>query len=248
LAPSLRGAVRTILQNPAFGTRLLQARASFFRNRSFTRKLPTPDGYEIETSNELIAYWSFFVEREGWAIDWVDSLRRERKPVVLDVGANAGVFSHWIWTLQPATRLIAFEPLPKMAEKLRRWKSRTGADLTLHETAVSDRSGTAEFFISADDDTTASLKDTGSKQAVISVPIKRLDDLVEEEALLLIKIDVEGCEPEVLAGGKQTIRKARFLLIEAHTAEALDAIQAQLGQGWRHRRVGASDHLFIREI
>ena len=201
----------------------------------------------IETSNELIAYWSFFVEREGWSAEWVNDLKREQRPVVLDVGANAGVFSHLIWTLQPTVKLIAFEPLPRMVEKLRQWKSRTGADFTLHETAVADRAGTAQFYISADNDTTASLRDTGDKKDTITVPVKPLDDLVKEDNVLLVKIDVEGAEPEVLAGGKKTISKARYLLIEAHTGEALQLLQRELGPGWRHKRVGASDHLFIRQ-
>jgi hypothetical protein len=61
-----------------------------------------------------------------------------------------------------------------------------------------------------------------------------------------MKVDVEGAECEVLAGGPQTLSRTRFLILEAHTQEALNKIQNQLGMGWLSRRVGASDYLFIR--
>lgn len=245
-APSVQGITRTLLQNPGFGITLLRARAEYFRNRRLKHSIATPDGFVIETPNELISYWSFFIEREGWAKEWIESLKSEAKPRVLDVGANAGLFSHLVWYMNPRVQLSVFEPLPKMAAKIRDWQAKTQAQLTLHQAAVSDRSGTAQFYISSENDTTASLRDTGEKKTNITVPVITLDSVAPTDPIFLIKIDVEGCEREALAGGAKTVARARFLLMEAHTPEALRIICQQLGDGWRHRRVGASDYLFIR--
>jgi FkbM family methyltransferase len=173
-------------------------------------------------------------------------LSREKSPLVLDVGANAGLFTHWIWTQNPRTRLVVFEPLAAMAEKIRSWAKRTGADITLHQNAVSDHIGEATFFTNGENDTGASLRDNGkSKQLVVS--LTTLDSVAPPQPVLLLKIDVEGCEPQVLLGATQTLRRTRYLLAEAHTREALQKIQAILEEKtWSCRRVGSSDYLFRR--
>jgi FkbM family methyltransferase len=81
------------------------------------------------------------------------------------VGANAGLFTHLIWTLKPDAEIIAFEPLPKMAAKIKAWQARTGARLTIHNQAVSDHCDTAPFYAMADNDTGASLKATDRAKA-----------------------------------------------------------------------------------
>ena len=133
-----------------------------------------------------------------------------------------------------------------MARKISEWKTRTKANLTLHQLGVSDRSGTATFYASEEDDPTASLRPEGPKSIKLEIPVVTLDSVVPQKPILLIKVDVEGCECEVLAGAKQTIDRTRFIILEAHTPEALKKIESQLGTAWRSRRVGASDFLFSR--
>ncbi len=79
-----------------------------------------------------------------------------------------------------------------------------------------------------------------------TIPIVTLDSVIPDRPVFLIKVDVEGCECEVLAGGRQTVNRTRFLIMEAHTPEALAKIEKQLGPGWQTKRVGASDFLFSR--
>ena len=59
---------------------------------------------------------------------------------------------------------------------------------------------------------------TGSFEAHAEyLPIVRLDDYVQEHHLAppdLVKIDVQGFEDRVLRGGKETIRKASYCLME----------------------------------
>ncbi len=244
---SMVGLGRALLRNPFFALRLLGARVRFFLSRQFHGPLPTPDGFVIETAFELISYWSFLIEREGCARLWLDALARESQPLVLDVGANAGLFTHLIWTLKPEAEIIAFDPLPKMAAKLRAWQTRTGARLTVHNQAVADHCGTASFYAAAENDTGASLKPGGAGGQAITVPVTTLDAVVPERPVLLAKIDVEGAEVEVLAGAARTLSATRFLILEAHTGEALERIRRQLGPAWRDQRVGASDYLFSRQ-
>jgi FkbM family methyltransferase len=244
--PSLLGFCRFWLRHPVFATSLLRARATYFFSRRLFKSLATPDGYLIETPSQLISYWSMFIERELWDASWVRAVVRESKPVVLDVGANAGLFSHMIWTLNPNAQLIAFEPLPEMAVRIRAWQQRTKSNLICHNQAVSSTRGTATLYASQSDDPTASLVHDGTRQVGITVPVTTLDASIEPRGITLIKVDVEGLECEVLAGGKHIVSNAQFLLLEAHTKQSLQNICRQLGDSWQCKRVGTSDYLFTR--
>jgi FkbM family methyltransferase len=244
--PALGGWLRLFFRSPFWALKLLKARADFFFSRQIKRPLVTPDKFVIESGHQLVTYWSLFIERECWASEWTDALAGAVSPLILDVGANAGLFSHLIWTRKPEAELIAFEPQPSMAQKISRWKNLTNARLTIHEQGVSDHTGTATFYVSEAGDPTASLKPESPKAISLSIPLVTLDSVVPDREVFLIKVDVEGAECEVLAGGVRTISRTRFLILEAHTAQALEKIQKQLGKGWRARRVGASDYFFVR--
>jgi FkbM family methyltransferase len=244
--PALGGWLRMFFKKPGWAIALLKARADFFRTRQFSRPLQTPDGFVIESGHQLVSYWSLFIERECWARKWTLALREGAPPLILDVGANAGVFTHLVWTMRQDAELIAFEPQAGMARKISEWKTRTGAKLILHQTGVSDHEGMASFYASEEGDPTASLKPEGPKSIKLSIPLTTLDAAIPPRPILLIKVDVEGCECEVLAGARQTIKQARFLIIEAHTPHALKNIQMELGPEWHSKRVGASDFLFAR--
>ena len=244
--PAVGGWLRTFFSQPGWALKLLNARAQFFRTRKFSNPLQTPDGFVIESGHQLVSYWSLFIERECWAPEWMDALAKEASPVFMDVGANAGLFTHLVWCKRPDAEFVAFEPLPQMAAKISAWKAKTGANLTLHETGVSDHSGTATFYASEEGDPTASLKPEGPKSIKLTIPLVNLDSIAPAKPILLIKVDVEGCECEVLQGAKETLKRVRFLILEAHTPEALSKIQGVLDAGWKCKRVGASDYLFMR--
>jgi len=244
---SLTGFIRLLIGHPGFALKLLAARFYFFRNRQLKEPLETPDGYRIETANELLSYWSLRVERECFRGSWTESLKKEKSPFVIDVGANAGVFTHLLWALKPTSEIFAFEPLPLMNKKIRAWNERTKANLTLFQRAVSDKCGTATFCADSDNDTNASLELTDDKRNGFTVETVTLDSALPDRPIFLIKIDVEGFEPQVLDGAKKAIQNARFLLIEAHTKEAHDKLAQKLGPDWLSERVGTSDYFFHRK-
>jgi len=243
---SLAGFPAYFLAHPGFALRLLVARMRYLSSQKLSQPMLTPDRFLIETPEDVFYYWDFFIEKELMDRRWVQALKSEPDPVVVDVGANAGMFSHRIWTLNPRTKLIVFEPLPKMAERIARWGKDTGALLTLHQQAVSDRIGTSAYYTLSEKDVTASLKPGQGDRMKFDVPVATLDSVINDPKILMIKIDVEGMEAEVLAGARQTLQRTRFLTIEAHTEDALDRIKAQLGPHWQCQQTGLSDFLFIR--
>jgi FkbM family methyltransferase len=243
---SLKGFLSLFFEHPGFAVKLFRARLDYFRNRQLKEPLQTPDGYRIEAYTELLSYWSLRVEKECFRGSWVESLKCEKAPFVVDVGANAGMFTHLLWSMKPEAEIFAFEPVPWLNQKIRAWAARTKAKLTLFQYAVSDHCGTAIFYADAENDTLSSLQPSGGQRKGSQVETVTLDSRVPDRPIFLIKIDVEGFEPEVLAGAKKTIQNARFLVIEAHDKEALAKLAEKLGPEWRSEQVGSSDYFFRR--
>jgi len=125
--------------------------------------------------------------------------------VIFDVGANIGLTSIAMAVACPIARIFAFEGSPSNAAYLR-WNTAAVENITVVEAAVSDRSRTLMF---------ASTYGAGSHVLgsghiddtlpTVAVEAISLDQFAEAHNLApaLIKIDVEGHEPEVLAGSRR---------------------------------------------
>jgi FkbM family methyltransferase len=121
--------------------------------------------------------------------------------VFLDVGANAGFYSFWVWShFKDAVRIEAFEPDPELCSRIRFNLAANGIhSLHLNPIALSDQSGTAHLAIGAKNRGTNRLE-TGVSDGV-SVEMIPLADFVAREGISRIdamKIDVEGHEDKIL--------------------------------------------------
>ena len=165
----------------------------------------------------------------------ITSVFRERctsSGVAIDVGANIGyytrLFSHGS---EESRRVVSYEADPTICTALRDTVSHSGRGdcVTVRQVAVSDTVGHADFF-------TAPVGNRGHGSLVADVTHSGSDlvvcttldtDLVElgisGESVALVKIDVEGAEREVLAGGRNTfgamLPGAKILLEVAHQDE-----------------------------
>ena len=129
--------------------------------------------------------------------------------VAVDVGAHIGFFTiHLASAVGPSGRVHAFEPLPRNADLLARSiaESRFADCVQLVRAAVADRPGEATLHFAAETLNTGGAfisERTGAAEgglALLRVPTVRLDDLDLRAPVRLIKMDVEGAEPLVVAG------------------------------------------------
>ncbi|MFG3525880.1 amino acid adenylation domain-containing protein [Streptomyces sp. NPDC047917] len=67
--------------------------------------------------------------------------------VVLDVGANIGMFARFVDATCPGARILAFEPLPEPYELLRKNAQGRRSRIELFPIGLSDRAGTASFTV-----------------------------------------------------------------------------------------------------
>jgi FkbM family methyltransferase len=117
--------------------------------------------------------------------------------------------------LAPRGTHLAFEPLPHLAAHLRR----AFPQVRVHEAAVSDQSGSAEFVHVENDPAYSGLRERLYDRpdpvlARIPVTVVRLDDVVAEaQPVHFVKLDIEGGEFHALRGAVRTIARARPVIV-----------------------------------
>ena len=165
----------------------------------------------------------------------------------IDAGANVGYYSILGALLNPEMTVVAFEPAPDIAEKLKRNVRVNGLDgrVMIEQLALSNTTGVAVIYL-PEDSTTVDVATTGTlaqdswqqnKGArEIRVATARFDDLARERSLCpdLIKIDVEDFEADVISGMRDTLRILRSLIVceilmRKHRNERTRAVLQELG-------------------
>lgn len=157
--------------------------------------------------------------------------------VVLDVGANVGIFSLAALAANPAAVVHAFEPTPEVADALRRTAALNGlTGLRIHETAVLRRTGRAALQRWRGEDGTnggmnfvTTDRARGGGQAVGAVSLDDFCRLHGIDRVDLMKVDVQGNEHEVLAGAEGLLRAGRLgtVLVELNWAAGTDSPAAE---------------------
>jgi FkbM family methyltransferase len=159
----------------------------------FVRQVYTPAGFEISSDH-----------------------------VILDVGANVGVFT--LYAAMHSPRLIhAVEPHPENFACLQRNLRRNEVDGVLaHQVALSDEPGSARLFLagSSGGHLLFDRNINGPLRESLQVRTVSLPDLMEANRLhtvSLLKLDCEGAEGQVLAATPAScLRRIRRVALEFH--------------------------------
>lgn len=135
--------------------------------------------------------------------------------VVYDVGANVGIYALALATDAPSRRIVAFEPAPRTADRLRTNVGLNGLEdrIDVRGCGIGDERGDRPFYVSTYPELSAfdrasAARWEASVADVRPVPVRRLDDLASElPAPDAIKIDVEGAAPAVVRGARKTLER-----------------------------------------
>lgn len=139
-------------------------------------------------------------------ITWV--VQRVLRPgdTAIDIGANLGLVSFsMLRRVGPSGKVHAFEPQSRMADYIDRSIALNKVDnLLLHRSGLGDTPGRLRLAIPDNNAGAASLcSQTGTRFEAVTVTT--LDAFQQQAALTdvrLLKIDVEGFEPQVFSGGR----------------------------------------------
>ena len=151
--------------------------------------------------------------------NWLAS-RVLRGAVVLDVGANQGIYSLLAARLAgPTGKVYAFEPEPLLAASLRRNIRLNRAEtVDFYSYALGSRKSQLVLergAFNSGDNRLSPLDDTAGELAS-SVAVEVWDDLSVTRRIDVMKIDVQGWEHEVFMGMKQTLSTMppRHIMVE----------------------------------
>jgi FkbM family methyltransferase len=179
-----------------------------------------------------------------------DLLQRE-DPLVLDVGGNVGQSVLSILTVLPHARVITFEPNPANHPALESLTARY-ANVELRPFGLGEVAGDSDFFIPVYNGRPisglASFEESAARSGLTygsiygfdeklrqieqtTASIRRLDELGLSPDV--IKIDVQGLEDAVIAGGLETIRRSRPIIIAEAVREDSRAVRLLSPLGYR---------------
>ena len=141
------------------------------------------------------------------------------KPIFMDVGANVG--QHSLFVSKFASRVIAFEPYPKVSMQFRQHiEINQISNIDIFEYGLSDEAESLSYYaptgsnegIGSFDENTQS---KGNK-CYGKLELQRGDIAVEKgswSGIKLIKIDVEGFEKKVIKGLRNTLKRERPIIV-----------------------------------
>ena len=166
--------------------------------------------------------WANVVRINRWEAEGLAYLRNNVRPgdQFVDIGAWVGPYALLASRLvEPTGRVYAIEPDPVARAALERNIAENSApNISVIPWAVTEQRGMIDLDVSALGDSRTKVRRGKSGHEVASVT---LDEFCDQEGLIpsVIKIDVEGAETRVFAGGKTTLRRARAVILEFHQTE-----------------------------
>ena len=149
-----------------------------------------------------------------------------RPATIIDVGANVGQFAVASAKLLPHSRIYAFEPVADCVRKLRH-NTQELPQVKVIAMALGDHTGDQQIHINSHSHSSSLLPladghrhafpeatEAGSE----SISVGTLDGIAEQLQLkspCLLKLDVQGYEARVLAGGRNFLQQVDLVVLEA---------------------------------
>jgi FkbM family methyltransferase len=146
------------------------------------------------------------------------------RPIIIDVGANAGFFTFFAASQFPGAQIYSFEPIDNNFEQLKRNKAlNPTAQVWCFQKAVYGYSGevTLSYDFSDSFTTSASVYDSSNTQMetiqVSCVTLQEIFDKHQLDRCHLLKMDCEGSEYEILYSCPSTyLHRVDQMAIEVH--------------------------------
>jgi FkbM family methyltransferase len=143
----------------------------------------------------------------------------QRSQVIIDIGANVGLFALYAASLNRNAQIHAFEPFPANFKQMERNLALNPGHLVKpHLAAVAETTGTATLYFTPGDDSGCSLSQTkGESCTVNTVGINELFQHCQITRCDLLKMDCEGSELALLETAKpELLASLGAVIMEYH--------------------------------
>lgn len=199
----------------------------------YTLLLRNGDRLTFEERIDLVVFWMIFVRRH-YPVKASDR-------VIVDVGANIGVFTIYAARQAPSARIIAVEPFPDTSRRLRRHleDNRIADRVTVLTCAVAGQSGRGEMdaaegipsqYRRIHSEITATLntkhRGVAALDDVAGVPVNSktladILDLANADNVDLMKMNIHGSEYAVLMNAPASVlQRFRRIAVQYHELPA----------------------------
>lgn len=185
-----------------------------------------PRGRRLGSSDRVRSYRFYHDAAERFSLDI---------STVLYIGANTGQELDILRAAYPDALICCFEPQPDLLPALHARAAAVG-NVEVHPFALAAQRGLVTMRRSRSHDQASSLRVPNASMSEkfphvgdwdeIEVETRPLDEWAAERDLvddLMIKLDVQGAEDEVLAGGPDTFEKARMVVVEMAVVPTYEA-------------------------
>ncbi|CAB3741196.1 hypothetical protein LMG27174_06732 [Paraburkholderia rhynchosiae] len=184
-------------------------------------------GTMVSSSNDL-SVLKTYAQTGRWAPELSERLKAffpGSGGTYLDIGANIGMTTIPIAQHNDRVKCYAFEPEPVNYRNLLRniAENCPSCNIETYQLALHEREGVLPFEIADGNlgdhrlhvETNLPAKQNEANREIIEVRCVRLDDLpIQLTGPVFAKIDTQGAEPYVFAGGRKTLAKADAILVE----------------------------------
>ena len=176
--------------------------------------------------------WSYVEAYSGREYD-SEIIRFEPQDVILDVGANIGIFAIRYGKEFPTVPIHCFEPNPRVYKRLVRNLEANGlTNAVAVNAAAAECAGTRPFFVGRST-VTGSLIEGGALPPAFYIEVIDLDTFCKAHSITsigLLKIDVEGAEAAVLEGAHCALKSTKYAMIECHSPALESSVRAMLAK------------------
>lgn len=175
---------------------------------------PAPLSVSVQSGG--LSTWYEISLLEAYAA--VVAQRPQEGSVVIDVGANIGVFSLWAAKLIGMTgRLVAIEPNPVSYPHLQRSLRSVTIPVDSLSVACGEAETNALLHFESGFTVSSSLDPFVEADQSVTVQVRRLDTILEElgiDHVDMLKIDVEGAEEAVIRGADRILGATDLIAVE----------------------------------
>lgn len=205
-----KGLTKTFLGNILYNT-YLKFKPSYIK--LFGYKFYIPRCRDI-ISDKLVLFKSF----EPNQTEITKELIKEGDTVI-DIGANIGYYTLLFSRLVGKTgKVYSFEPDKNNFEILEKnIKENKISNVKYYNVALNSYDGTVNFNIHPVNNGGHSIENINGSRGSVIVDCFKLDTIIKDENIKLIKIDVEGAERKVLTGASKILSNNKCIIIGEYT-------------------------------
>jgi len=150
---------------------------------------------------------------------FLNFIKFKKNDYVIDCGANIGELYLAIKNISKENiNYIAFEPSPNEFKCLKL----NVRDQKYFQMALSNKSEKKKFYISSEEADNSLIKPKYFSNFV-NLKTERLDNIISDKSIKLLKIDAEGAEIEVLQGCEKILNKIEYISIDCGPERGLNA-------------------------